>query len=453
MNPLMRWGYILVTILSWVGWQRMALAEDASMVTAARVAVVGEPSEAKAAIALLRGRGPEGLAVIMKEFGAQIARAREGKLTRRDEPWAKVADAIDAVARQRDAWASGLYWYTDLEEAKAAARREGKPILSLRLLGNLDEELSCANSRFFRTVLYADANVSTLLQEQFILHWKSVRPVPTVTIDFGDGRLLKRTVTGNSIHYVLDADGGPIDALPGLYGATEFARQLKATREFFGEYSKLQTKAERAASLVKHHRQAEAEAAQAWAADVAEVGGIGPLLPEAGASGTPEIPTAAQAAPIAVSKATFEAGVVEAVAAAPNPAAAGEEIWARVAALHASEAKLGAGSVALIRSKAPLASTAAKATISKAKVEDPLLRMMRNFEKSVALDTVRNEYLYRRQIHGWLAQGAAREGVEKLNDRVYAELFLTPRSDPWLGLVSQDAYSAIDADGIQACLP
>jgi hypothetical protein len=38
--------------------------------------------------------------------------------------------------------------------------------------------------------------------------------------------------------------------------------------------------------------------------------------------------------------------------------------------------------------------------------------------------------------------------VEKLNEKVYAELFLTPRSDPWLGLLSVDVYTALDNGGI-----
>src|SRR4029077_6429995 len=121
------------------------------------------------------------------------------------------------VAEQRDAYASHLYWYTDLEAAKSAARASHKPILALRMLGNLTEELSCANSRFFRTVLYPNEKVSADLREGFILYWSSERPAPKITIDFGDGRKIERTVTGNSIHYVLDENGNPIDAIPGLY--------------------------------------------------------------------------------------------------------------------------------------------------------------------------------------------------------------------------------------------
>src|SRR6478736_10291808 len=96
-----------------------------------------------------------------------------------------------------------LHWFTNLDEAIAASR--GKPILSLRLLGRLDQELSCANSRFFKKLLYPDPRIAQVLREDFVLHWQSVRPVPIVTIDFGDGRRVTRTLTGNSAHLVLDA--------------------------------------------------------------------------------------------------------------------------------------------------------------------------------------------------------------------------------------------------------
>ena len=37
---------------------------------------------------------------------------------------------------------------------------------------------------------------------------------------------------------------------------------------------------------------------------------------------------------------------------------------------------------------------------------------------------------------------------ETLNTRVYGELFLTPRSDEWLGLLPDDAFTGLDDDGI-----
>jgi hypothetical protein len=41
-----------------------------------------------------------------------------------------------------------------------------------------------------------------------------------------------------------------------------------------------------------------------------------------------------------------------------------------------------------------------------------------------------------------------RKDVNKFNEKVYAELFKTPKSDPWLGLLLPDTYTAIDNSGV-----
>jgi len=183
---------------------------------------------------------------------------------------------------------------SDLESLARKAVSEnpaesGPAIAALRAkLGKLDEELSCANSRFFRTTLYANTEVAKYLREHFVLHWKSVRPVPKITIDFGDGRKLERTITGNSIHYVLDTEGRVVDA------------------------------------------------------------------------------------------------------------------------------RLDNSSKSLMRGKNPSAHEAARRTESKRFVEDPFMRVIFNLERSIAEDTVRNECLFHRQIHEWLAGGTVTGDVEAL---------------------------------------
>jgi hypothetical protein len=133
---------------------------------------------------------------------------------------------LDRLCAQVHAHTTLLYWFTDLDAAIAEARRTRKPILSLRLLGRLDEELSCANSRFFRRLLYPEPRCNELLRDHFVLHWQSLRPVPRVTIDLGNGRRLERTITGNSLHVVLDSRGRPVDALPGLFSPDVFRTLL-----------------------------------------------------------------------------------------------------------------------------------------------------------------------------------------------------------------------------------
>ena len=89
-----------------------------------------------------------------------------------------------------------------------------------------------------------------------------------------------------------------------------------------------------------------------------------------------------------------------------------------------------------MRTKLKSAEAAMRRAVSKAFVEDPLLRVLRN------------EYWLHRQLHEWLARTPAPD-VDGFNERVYAELFLTPRSDPWLGLVPVEAYTALPESGLK----
>ena len=46
-----------------------------------------------------------------------------------------------------------------------------------------------------------------------------------------------------------------------------------------------------------------------------------------------------------------------------------------------------------------------------------------------------------------MVEAGANVSLASLNERIYAEAFLTPRSDPWLGLVPESSYSALMDDG------
>src|SRR5262252_712095 len=272
------------TIGTTLGWSVPANAALTSEALARR-AVTGNPSESAAAIAQLRSMGPKGLDLLLQVYGDQIGRlsGETPGLRASDPEWRQLTATLDAVSQQRDSYASRLYWYTDIEQAKTAARATGKPILSLRLLGNLTDEFSCANSRLFRSTLYANTAVSQFLGENFILHWKSVRPVPRVTIDFGDGRKVERTLTGNSIHYVLDSDGKPIDAIPGLYGPAAFLKVLNQALGAFRSIASAGTTRE--TSLRAYHQSAKQAAGAQFKAEIRRSGAG--LKPEANAGEDP----------------------------------------------------------------------------------------------------------------------------------------------------------------------
>ena len=420
--------------------------------------VVSENTEARvAARAALRARGQEGLDVLFETYADEIKRQLRvpSADAASDAGWMRIAEALDSVAAQRDSFASRLYWYTDFEEAKRAARATGKPILSLRLLGKLSEEYSCANSRFFRTVLYSNSSVADYLREHFILHWQTVRPAPRVTIDFGDGRKLERTVTGNSIHYVLDAEGWPVDALPGLYGPQAFLKELRRAEE--GARTAARTGGAGRAQMLSMFYNSQAlvligalrsDAVRAGIALPEEViSNSRPALPTNGSQ-----PTALVAAPLAITKMATEVRTVRSIYYNFNPAALGrmadEATWTRLAALHLDDVRLDAASTRLLIRHNPYTGASASDKKQSATESNRLARVVRNFEQRMALDTVRNQYLLRPVLLRWLRDGAGQLDLEKLNRRVYAELFLTPDSDPWLGLLTPDTYTGLQNDGV-----
>ena len=163
-------------------------------------------------------------------------------------------------------------------------------------------------------------------------------------------------------------------------------------------------------------------------------------------------PTANVAAGIARPKLRIESRLIAAaLPLAADPATLEDDaVWQQIAALHGEDAKLDPASRDLIRSQNPTAAVAGRLAITKRVVEDPLVRLVRSLESSIALDTVKNEYRLHRQIHGWLADANNRPGIDQLNERVYAELFLTPSTDPWLGLAPPDVYTALPNSGVVA---
>lgn len=75
-------------------------------------------------------------------------------------------------------------------------------------------------------MLFSDETVAKAINDRFEPVWVSVRDVPTVTIDFGKGHTIKRTLHGNIATHVLTADGTIVDILPGLYESQEYLAQL-----------------------------------------------------------------------------------------------------------------------------------------------------------------------------------------------------------------------------------
>jgi hypothetical protein len=76
-------------------------------------------------------------------------------------------------------------------------------------------------------VLFSNPEVSSFVSSHFVAAWESVRPVPTVEIDFGNGRKLKRTVNGNTATYICDPTGRVVDVIPGLNTPEAYLQDLR----------------------------------------------------------------------------------------------------------------------------------------------------------------------------------------------------------------------------------
>ncbi len=74
--------------------------------------------------------------------------------------------------------------------------------------------------------MFSRKDVSNYINEHFEPVWESVRPVPTVTIDFGNGKKLTRTLHGNIASYVCTANGDVVDVVPGIYVPNTYIERL-----------------------------------------------------------------------------------------------------------------------------------------------------------------------------------------------------------------------------------
>jgi hypothetical protein len=371
----------------------------------AQAALSGSPAEAAEATAALRQAGPAGMQAMLGLTNA--------------------GDALDRVCGVRDCGEIRLFWYTDLEAAKAAARAEAKPILSLRLMGRLDEEFSCANSRFFRTVFYGNREINQLLRDRFILHWSSMRPVPKVTIDFGDGTRLERTLTGNSIHYVLDRQGRLLEALAGLYGPEAFQNALEEAARAEPKAASLDGSkwvswvTARQESRLKSRREAFARDIKARRTEAVPVPGPQPIAPL-----TDRINVSGNTA----SKSIVELRIIEALG---SPS---DGLIHELAELRRPRVHLDAASRDFLLRKQGATGLEAE-------------RLVDAFETTVALDEVINEYRTGPAILGKLRDPKVMKDfdLEAFNLWVYEDVFKTPLSDPWLGLAPADVYGALPA--------
>jgi hypothetical protein len=355
-----------------------------------------------------------------------------------------LASQIDAAAHQKYATVSRLYWHIDLESARASARLRGRPILHLRMLGRLDQDLSCANSRLFRATLYANQEVSAFLREKFVLYWSSERPVPRVTIDYGDGRTVESTTTGNSAHYVLDEDGRVLDVLPGLYAPSAFRRELDASLALAARVRGA-SDLERARQVVSYHQQRIVAAQRDWVQVSAAVG-----VPTQPVLFQPRVRSDAAAAQFnTMSKSGIELRGLRQIARRLVPEEVPEqqvELWSamgrRLYGVSDGSRVLDETSRSLIVRLHDAVPPELRATSRQRTA------MIARLEQTILADSALNQLRLRPQIGREIVRQGGRADFTTLNTWIYAAVFHTPRQDAWLGLLPRDVFTGLPGDGV-----
>ena len=354
-----------------------------------------------------------------------------------------LAAQIDAVAHQKYATVSRLYWHTDLASARTAAREQRRPILHLRMLGNLDEDLSCTNSRLFRATLYANQDVSRFLRERFILYWSSERPAPRVTIDYGDGRKVERTITGNSAHYILDEEGHVLDVLPGLYSPSAFLRELEGSLALAARV-RGKSDEQRAKLIVDYHNQHLIGTMGAWK----------------GAAGTPSklLTEARVESPLAaaqlrtVAKVAVERVDLPHIARGLAPEALFDlqlQTWSAAGqVLYGKRDPKVAPRVLDQASRALVVRLHNEVPPELRATGEQLEVMIARLEQMLVADSALNQVRLRPQIAREMVRRGGRTDFATLNAWIYAEVFRSPRQDEWLGLLPRNVFTGLPGDGV-----
>jgi hypothetical protein len=76
-------------------------------------------------------------------------------------------------------------------------------------------------------VLFSRKDLAEYINRTFEPAWETVLPVPLVHVDFGNGKVLTRTLQGNIATYVCTPDGYVVDVLPCIYDPVGYWKGLE----------------------------------------------------------------------------------------------------------------------------------------------------------------------------------------------------------------------------------
>lgn len=79
---------------------------------------------------------------------------------------------------------------------------------------------------------------------------------------------------------------------------------------------------------------------------------------------------------------------------------------------------------------------------------EKLKAVLDSFSQALAEDTAINRFSFQRQIHERLLADGTSPDTQQLVEWIYADLFESPLDDPWMGMVSENIYTALPREGL-----
>jgi hypothetical protein len=253
-------------------------------------------------------------------------------------------------------------------------------------------------------VLLSDQGFAQFASANLVTSWEKVRDVPKVSIDFGDGKTLKRTLKGNTVLYLCTPDGKIVDAWPGVYTPELLMPEIKTAvaRAAKGE-----------APLRQWH---EGLALQTLVVSdgitMSKAVVEAPLLKALGYKGTPQKSAEGLTMPPLIDPFGLS-GIADG---RTRFASAFTELCTRVADL----------------SERPMTSETARKTMIGEQAGS--LSPEEAGIQTVIRDANQNRKVVRPLVHIWLASFASRPTPKDGRDPMFKGLFHLPIDDPYLGL-------------------
>ena len=103
-------------------------------------------------------------------------------------------------------------------------------------------------------MLFSNESVATAIVKDFEPVWVSLRPVPLITLDFGNGTVIRRTLHGNVATYACTGNGEVLDVLPGVYQPLPYIEQLQELVRLNRTIADETNVNKKAKALQKYHR-------------------------------------------------------------------------------------------------------------------------------------------------------------------------------------------------------